>query len=225
MECLVEFKKKFKKSEFGSLLIKNYVQRDIFEIQDGLFVNNVVRLAYEMFMEKTHFVGLKKDISLSKKITDRYLKSAKERHGDNFDYDTIKFYGADIEIYCNGHNDTIRIRRDNHLKSGCKVCFFNSKRHDIIDLKTELSYIWQNEYSYENTTDYKNSLTPLKITCKHHGIFTLTCTEHKNKRVIGCGECYRDPLHKERYIKLQKEALERQIEWKEGKVQHAHPKR
>lgn len=220
MDYLAEFKSTFRKSKIGLMLINTYGIKAIFETENDVFTNNITCLAYEMFVEKGHFenINFPKTVSDNRKY--KFLNAAKAKHGDKFDYDNVKFDGDYVELYCNDHKGVIRTTRWYHLNStacGCKICYVNSKRYNIDNLKEELSYIWQNEYNYELFDSYTNALAQIPISCRHHGVFSLTPTEHKNTRVIGCGNCYRDPLHKQHYLKLCKEARRRQIDWKEGK--------
>lgn len=180
---------------------------NIFEVKNDEYVDFRVKLAYEVFIETcSNRSTLSSEKELSEYMQRKFIEKSKEIHGDSFDYDNIEFIDDKVKIFCNVHKDFILVKRSNHLNTTfennpirCKVCYVNSRRNNIDDIKTALTDIWENEYTYESFTEYKNATFKIPVTCKTHGVFMINYGLHRFKGV-GCGECYRDISTRDNYL-------------------------
>lgn len=131
---------------------------------------------------------------------DEFLKKAKEKHGDKYDYSQANFVDMNtpITIICPEHGAFTQKPKD-HLHSGCIRCGgkWHKTREEFIEAAIK---IHGDKYSYEKV-DYVNSKTKVIITCKDHGDFLATpsmilqgqgcptCKRYKarGKKVCGIG--------------------------------------
>ena len=108
-----------------------------------------------------------------RKTTEQFIKEAKEKHGDKFDYSKTVFtkWDENVIITCPIHGD-FEVKPYNHLRSkfgGCKEC--NDKKQ----LTTE-QFVKQAIAKYGDKYDYskaiiKNTFTRTTIICPKHGEF------------------------------------------------------
>lgn len=155
--------------------------------------------------------GCKKCATNKLEITkEEFLKRAKEKHGDGFDYSETEYinYITPTRIRCLTHG-YITISPDNHLNScGCKECGkemkTNKLRGTIVDFVEKAKKIHGNKYDY-SLVDYKNGKTGVSIICPKHGIFIQTPHDHLGGH--GCRKCGRDEASKShlKTISLRKE--------------------
>lgn len=215
------FEDMFSKTETGKKVISNN-GRSTFYTYSGqtAYTLEEVQLAYEMFIATYEYMSKFKLMKDDKK--EKYISKAKEIHGDNFNYDDIEFLADNkIKVFCNRHKDYIIVDKHSHTALylnkpiECKVCYTTGKRLDLDKFKEDCTYIWQGQYTYEKITEYTNSTMPLEISCKKHGSFFLTASNHKNNKPIGCGKCCREN-YKE-YMKIKKVANERAKELLDNK--------
>ncbi len=222
MKKIELFEHTLKESTVGKTLLNNFGD-DILEKIDGncsygYYRSKVIQQLYEFFLLTDSNIRKLKPVKQLE-----YIKKAKKIHGDNFNYDDVKFLdNSKIEIYCNIHKGNIIVNKDTHIANylekspvGCKVCYVNSRRESLESYIETCSKIWDNEYSYENILEYKNATFKVPVTCKTHGIFYINASLHKNK-CVGCGECYRDVNLRKNYKLLINKAKERLAKIKEG---------
>ncbi len=121
------------------------------------------------------------------KTTDDWVKSAKETHGDLYDYSNSKFINnkTPIKIICKKHGEFEQLPGV-HLKGhGCSICSGNKKltTNEFIILSKRYH---NNLYDY-TLVNYKNSQNKVEIICPTHGIFKQTPINHLNSQ--GCPKC------------------------------------
>jgi hypothetical protein len=121
-----------------------------------------------------------------------FIRKAKNKHGNLFDYSLVKYKNGRIKvsIICKQHG-IFKQTPENH-KSGQK-CPFCRKNKDLTtkDFITRAVLRHGNLYSYKYTR-YKNIRTQVKIRCSIHGIFKQTPLEHLQG--CGCQKCARKNL-------------------------------
>lgn len=120
-----------------------------------------------------------------------WLEEAKERHGDKFIYDRVKFnsFNDYVWIKCPIHDYFLQNVRD-HLKSGCFECgklitskkLMKSQEQAIKEFKE----VHGDKFGYDNFI-YQGSGVKSWITCSKHGNFLQKPNEHLQG--YGCRKC------------------------------------
>lgn len=126
--------------------------------------------------------------------TDIFIKRAKERFGDKFNYDKTVYKNnrTKVTIICPEHG-MFDIRPYDFLKSkfGCPKCadVFNgeAKRKDFAKFLEDARRVHGEKYDYSKA-DYKNNSTKIIIICPEHGEFRQTPDAHINGKQ-GCPKC------------------------------------
>lgn len=108
---------------------------------------------------------------------------------NNYDFSKLQPFKSKlqlVEIECKQHGKyQTRIGRLETRKFfGCKQCAVKADKHTTDIFVKRSSIIHNNRYTYNNS-EYVNSHTPIKITCKKHGDYI--CTPHIH--VLGGGVC------------------------------------
>lgn len=128
-----------------------------------------------------------------KKDTESFIKIAKEKHGDRYDYSKVNYMTLDIpvEIICKHHGSTIQTP-NNHLnsKTGCNLCTNELKSKSRT--KTHEQFIKEAIEKYGDFYDYSKSMykksnKKITIICHIHGSF-----QKKPKDFLygqGCPKC------------------------------------
>ena len=143
-----------------------------------------------------------------------FLYNAKEKHGDRYSYDKVKYVDSvtPITITCPVHGD-FEIRPCNFLKGGgCPKC---SKEKVIAKQRlTTEEFIrrgkekFGDKYDYSKT-EYINISTPLIVICPVHGEIKIKPNTH----LFGCGctKCSKEGIsNKNQHLKFsQKEFIDR----------------
>ena len=129
------------------------------------------------------------------KNTNQFIESSRKVHGDLYDYSESNYirWNIDIEIICNLHGK-FKQQPNNHLNgSGCPICANNSRQEKYENRKLTLADFIRrakekhhSKYGYEKTV-YKNSQTPVIISCPIHGEFQQNPFRHLLGR--GCRKC------------------------------------
>jgi hypothetical protein len=121
---------------------------------------------------------------------EKFIKKAKEIHGDKYDYSLVKYISAKIKvkIICSIHGifeqtPTIHTHKTN--KSGCSFCSGTKKltTEEFIEKAINL----HGDRYYYSLVEYKKNNKRVKIICKTHGTFTQTPQKHLMNR--GCPIC------------------------------------
>jgi len=129
-----------------------------------------------------------KNIYFVKKITtEEFIKRAKSKWGDEYDYYEVEYVKSKINviIVCKKHG-RFEQRPDVHLKSGCKKCSDDKKRMKLDEFIKRSNKVHKNKYLYDLSI-YKSYNLKLKIICKKHGSFEQT--PHNHLKGQGCPVC------------------------------------
>jgi hypothetical protein len=120
--------------------------------------------------------------------TEIFLKRAKEKHGDKFDYLLVEYkkQNEKVKIICPIHGEFLMEPR-NHLRSnsGCDKCKINVNK-TTYDFINQVKKIHNNKYDYSNT-EYVNKHNKIKIICPIHGEFEIRARHHLSG--TGCKLC------------------------------------
>ncbi len=117
-------------------------------------------------------------IENKKLTTEKFIKKAKQVHGDKYDYSSVKYglYDDKILIICPIHGEFEQTPHSHILGSGCQACGnVNSKTNDEIVKLSKLKHGDKYDYSLVN---YINAKTKIKIICPKHGEFEQLHNHH-----------------------------------------------
>lgn len=138
-----------------------------------------------------------------KRNTEKFIKDAKEIHGDKYDYSKTKFIGLKTKvcIICPKHGEFWQTAA-NHLKGcGCPICI--NKQGNTISFIEKAKEAHGNKYDYSKV-EYKNNSTKVCIICPKHGEFWQTPANHLSGG--GCPKCNGNAkLTTEEFIKKAKQ--------------------
>ncbi len=133
-----------------------------------------------------------------------FLNKAKVIHGYKYDYSNLpKFIRGKVDIKCKEHG-LFNIGRASHLRGeGCPKCVgTRNPEHFIEKHKKKHGDL----YSYENTK-YISCQTPVTVTCKKHGDFSVLPVTHFVGK--GCPTCNPKRISRNNYSPIA-------IRWLEG---------
>jgi len=124
--------------------------------------------------------------------TEEYIQKAKMIHGDRFNYSLVDYKHSltKIKIICPIHGEFEQIPSSHLRNKGCPSCSLNSRAKQLT-LTTE-EYIQRakkihgDKYDY-SLTDYKTSLSKIKVICKIHSEFEILANLHISGS--GCQKC------------------------------------
>lgn len=157
--------------------------------------------------------------------TEQFVLEAKKVHGDKYDYSSTIYrgYRYSVNIICPEHGIFTQNAGD-HLKGcGCQECgkiimWDNRGRLSSDDFIEKARKLHGDKYDY-GQVKYVNAKTPIVITCRKHGEFLQTPSNH----LVGCGcpHCSKSKMVndiaqnlRERNIKY---CLEKSFDWLEIK--------
>jgi very-short-patch-repair endonuclease len=115
--------------------------------------------------------------------TEKYIRRAKEVHGDTYDYSKVVYVDSRsrVIIICRIHNEFLQVAASHLQGHGCKKCAVK-----IMGLTIRLSFEeflqrarakHGDKYIYDNV-NYVNCDTPVEIICRFHGDFMQTPDNH-----------------------------------------------
>jgi len=120
-----------------------------------------------------------------------FLQKAKITHGIEYEYidipNTIK-WGDKIKILCKKHGIFSQIVSNHLAGKGCIKCNVIEKRRLTTDAFIKKAKEFHgSRYDYSKC-NYINTRTPVVITCKTHGDFSITPNKHTSSK-RGCKKC------------------------------------
>ncbi len=132
--------------------------------------------------------------------TEEFIKRAKERFGDNFDYSEVEYVNSNtpVKIRCvKGGHGAFLMRPHTHLISvyGCRKCAFehqndNAKISDT-EFLTRAKRKFGNKFDYSQMT-YTDYNSPVKLVCREHGELETTPFLHLLYPSGGCSGCRKE---------------------------------
>lgn len=129
------------------------------------------------------------------KTQEQFILDSKEKHGNNYDYSKVEYISSEenVTITCKVHGD-FKQNASSHIRgAGCPKCasdYVTSFTRDSTESfvrKAQLRHGYEWDYS---TVQYKNNSTKINITCRTHGVFTMTPNHHMNG--FGCKKCSKE---------------------------------
>lgn len=123
------------------------------------------------------------------KNRDNFIEVANKVHENKYDYSQSLFCTQTnkIKIICPNHGEFTQTISHHLSGSGCQKC---AKKHKYStdEFIEKAKTIHNNKYDYD-LTEYINSKNKIKITCKIHGVFEQTPSDHlSGKGCIQCGQ-------------------------------------
>ncbi len=121
---------------------------------------------------------------------EKFIKKAKEIHGEKYDYSLVEYISAKtkVKIICPIHGvfeqmPTIHTHKTN--KSGCLICS-GTKKLTTEEFIIKAKEIHEDKYDY-SLVEYEKNNKRVKIICKEHGVFEQCPTLHYSG--YGCPIC------------------------------------
>ena len=135
-----------------------------------------------------------------RKAEELFIKQAKERHGNKYDYSKVKYLGNKIPVtlICPKHGE-FDVRPDKHLSrgDGCPECAKienGLKRRTPQDIFfARCAEVHNGKYDYSNSV-YNGQDKPITVICPIHGEFTQNAESHLEGH--GCPVCSESLLEK-----------------------------
>ena len=119
---------------------------------------------------------------------EEFIKKAKEKHGDKYDYSKVEYVNdkTHIIIICKEHGEFQQIP-SNHLNdNNCPKCAINNRKLSKEEFIEKAKEIHNDKYDYQKV-DYVDNRTNVIIICKEHGEFQQRPNSHLNRS--GCRKC------------------------------------
>lgn len=123
---------------------------------------------------------------------DQFVGSARDRHGDRFDYSLVVYDGTHVPvtIICPDHG-LFSVDPYHHLTAvwgGCKSCFIEGKRLSADTFFQRARDQFGARFDYSQSV-YLELRSPIGIICRDHGIFVTTPNNHLHAGAGGCPIC------------------------------------
>ena len=134
-----------------------------------------------------------------RKPKEEFLKEAKEKHGNKYDYSKITKLEPKkiLTIICNEHG-IFKTKMKTHLNNdhgGCLDCIGNV--YDTDSFINKAKSIYGDTYNYDNVI-YERSNKHVEIICKEHGSFLISPNNHLRGKQ--CPSCVRSRSKNEIYL-------------------------
>jgi hypothetical protein len=142
---------------------------------------------FEQIAHDHYKAGCNKCGGTYKSNTEEFIKKAKLKHGDKYDYSKVEYIknNKNIMIFCKIHGEFLQTPATHLRSNGCGKCggTFKSNTKEFIE-KAKLIHYDKYDYSKVN---YINNTEKIIIICKDHGEFLQSPAGHLVKK--GCGMC------------------------------------
>jgi very-short-patch-repair endonuclease len=139
--------------------------------------------------KKCSFLSLGKEKAYT---TDFFLKKAKEKHGDKYDYSKVEYYGTynKVEIICKKHGSFFQTPNSHLTGRGCNDCGYDLTSAKLTRSTSDFieRAVLKHGYIYDySLIVYSGRDAKVKIICKKHGVFESTAGVHLQGS--GCHKC------------------------------------
>jgi hypothetical protein len=129
------------------------------------------------------------EVRASKQRGDKelFLKKAREKHGDRYDYSKVEYFNSltEVEILCPTHGAFLQTPKI-HYVANCPKCGREAQTEKAKKGKgqfvKEMQEIYGDRYDL-SLVEYINGRTPVSIICKDRGILKVTPASLLNKKV------------------------------------------
>ncbi|MCH8048384.1 MAG: DUF723 domain-containing protein [Planctomycetes bacterium] len=124
---------------------------------------------------------------IRKITTGDFIRRAREKHGDRYDYSQSEYVGAreKLIIICPIHGPWQQSASSHLAGNGCPGCG-GRKQLTSEEFINRAREIHGDKYDYSKT-EYRNSATPLVVVCPEHG--EVRQKPHDHLKGTGCPQC------------------------------------
>jgi hypothetical protein len=133
--------------------------------------------------------GLKKLGANKRHSLEEFLRLAREKHGNKYDYSLITEYKngtTPVKIICNTCGKTFEQKPKVHIQGhGCTYCA-NNTTISTEEFIRRAKDVWGDQYTYEKVK-YTSNKKKVIITCREHGDFPTTAYDFLQGH--GCPQC------------------------------------
>ena len=118
----------------------------------------------------------------------KFIKRAREVHGDKYDYSKFEYTGSYNKsiIICPEHGEFEQTPSNHLQKHGCPMCAKN-KKLTVEDFIKKANKVHNNKYDYSLVKNFNSSYDNVTIICPEHDEFEQNITHHLMGH--GCGLC------------------------------------
>ena len=149
---------------------------------------------------------------MSRKVTtEEFIKRAKQKHANKYDYSSIEIDGVDnyIVLKCKKHGE-FSVQPSKHMRGrGCKDCAIearaNKRRKKLKDVIKGFIKAHGNKYDYSKVK-YINADTKVKIRCIEHDFEFKQNPDRHRAGATGCKYC-KALILRNKFIKTQEQFL------------------
>ena len=122
--------------------------------------------------------------------TEEFIRRAKERHGNSYDYSRVVYRGRHrkVEIVCPKHGPFWQTPHNHWRSRGCPLCASRPPRLSTAEFIAKAKTIHPDKYDY-SLVEYVNMRTKVEIICPTHGPFWQLPRNHLQG--TGCPQCVR----------------------------------
>lgn len=136
--------------------------------------------------------GIERRADIRRGSTSRFLKRAREVHGDRYNYKFVEYTGCQdkVKVVCDKHGVFLITPNDHIRGKGCKKCANAKHSISVEQYKKRLSESCNSlgvQYSIVDET-YVAQRHPVDVTCPEHGLFTVSSARLLLGRV-SCPKC------------------------------------
>lgn len=180
---------------------KGYVESFGGEIS-GVFNKHIIvkydGFEFKLFKNKVMHDSVVPTVSNCLTKTEYFRHIVRSNKHPNLSFDKYIFGGMKSKsiVTCLEHGDfEADAYRLIYLKSGCRKCYdkyhkINVKRKTLEEFVCQSKERFPDKFDY-SLTEYKNTMTHVKLVCDIHGVFEQTPNEHLQS-VTGCTKCGRE---------------------------------
>jgi hypothetical protein len=161
-----------------------------------------VKIIYDgVVFEQTavqHLKGLSPEKNLNK---DNFIRKAKIKHGDKYDYSQVKFKNGNTAVMI-GYQGIFYLQKPyHHLSGNCPENINLATKKTINQFISEANLVHDYRYNYDKS-EYVSNQTKTIITCPIHGDFSQRPLSHLQGN--GCPNCNESKGEKEISVFLEK---------------------
>lgn len=137
----------------------------------------------------------------SKDDLESFIKKAKARHGDKYDYGLVRYVESQtpVDILCPVHGVFSQRPAAHILKHGCPTCGYeisqNSRRSGVEGFIAKARAVHGDRFDYSQVTEVRNNKQKVVIGCPDHGPFRQHFNSHlRPGGQGGCPECKKETV-------------------------------
>jgi hypothetical protein len=128
--------------------------------------------------------------------TKEFIKQSRRIHGNRYDYSKTQYVNSKVPvtIVCRKHGPFSQIPYNHLTGRNCRKCASNRHLSGEEQVQRFRAIHGHNNYAYDlSELRSNNNKHRLKVTCIHHGPFTVTYHAHLKK--AGCPQCTKHYQH------------------------------